>query len=1478
MRRAWAARRLLVAVLVALSAANPAAGQANPQAADRRMSASATLPESNEALLLSGRAEDAIRRGEFRLAIELIEKTRELPPGLVPAPASRTYYPIWRQAVRLLTQLPAPGVELYRQLHDAEVEARLARAVESADLAALRELFQAYRISSHWPRVGLELAAQLLDRGVFGEAVEVLRELRSASPEPDPDVDSALLVALGRAGAWRPAERVLERLQRQVQRNAAGPLAPRVQQLEAWLQSSRAAGTRGAVEDTGRFEPRLEVGLDWSVPLDSQRSAEHWDEDATIAAAVDSMRRVPLHRPVLEGDTLLVRVRGAVRAFDATTLTLRWTARELAASGMEAGEAAVILRFAEPHLDRARTEGTERLEISRDVELLLHHSLRHAISTGFGMVLTVEGLASDPSWTGGLPGTFPPAAGRPSANEIVARDVETGRLLWRAGGEKGAALAGVAFQDAPLAVGPHLLAPMQCGEELRLAVLDPSSGRLLREVPIVGPPTRFTPAGGRCLLVADETSVYVCTGNGVVAALRRDDYQWKWATIYPSTLSEHLGRFFWQPEAPRSEPPSAAPILTDDLLIVAPVDADQIIALDRFDGREVWRVPRGQHHVLAGAVDAGLVVADGGLTCLDLSDGRTVRWQSVPLTICGRPAICGQQIYVPTSDGIVEIDGRTGRIVRDPFFVAADAEADRYAVAGAEELRERAESSSSIAFGRPAGAALAANLIVAPEALFSVSPNRVAKFPDVARARARYARLAAGKVGEARFELGLAWLDALESAHSAALERLEPLVPSDPLLRAARDQLLARVCAALAEAAGPGAERLEWLRRAAALAGTPRERASLHARMAGALESSGNIPAALAQYEEMLLADSDQYLVAFEQGQRQVAGGFVAIERLRGLLTRLPRERAADLIDRLIRAAEGLERRTALLARIRELTDDADLRGRIDAALLLDKVPPELAIRCLPSAAADGQQDHTFGADLRRRLRLVRWETHVSLGMLEAARADREAWQQLAAREAADRPQDEEERARVEALDLALHKLERAQPEPFGPTLTRQWVLPRVELLYDPRRPPARQAGTVLVRRLDENTIDLVSLAKGTVLRRAEPRLESRTAGEDQAQLLTGHAPQSAAARGPTPSALFAEHCAVVPVPGGLVCLGLGPERYAGRRIWDRPIPQWRIAPADFAGKAVAGALGVYFSPRPDCVALIDWFDGKLRWQRDLSGLRVERLWLARDRLIIATSDRQVFAVDSASGGDLRRLPTEISVRGLELVGCGDPRREARAPLVVWGADLIVGLDPSTFAPQWAVKDRTIGTWAVATPPEGAAPSALLYRDPRRGAWSLLDVRSGEHILEAVLPAVDTVSALTIERGTCLIAGAADPDGPAGGSKVLAAFDLEHGRALWTSTHETMAEINASQLLAHPEFIPVVLVRPRADNQTPDAGSMELLLLRKRDGAAVDLSQREIGRFFAGTGTSGPLTVLATPTRILVQGFGQLVAFGGPLR
>ena len=77
----------------------PAAAWPQVAGNERVLPASATLPVSNEAMLLSSRAEDAVRRGDFRLAIEITEQIAQLPEQLV-AMSGRLGRRIFLQRIR----------------------------------------------------------------------------------------------------------------------------------------------------------------------------------------------------------------------------------------------------------------------------------------------------------------------------------------------------------------------------------------------------------------------------------------------------------------------------------------------------------------------------------------------------------------------------------------------------------------------------------------------------------------------------------------------------------------------------------------------------------------------------------------------------------------------------------------------------------------------------------------------------------------------------------------------------------------------------------------------------------------------------------------------------------------------------------------------------------------------------------------------------------------------------------------------------------------------------------------------------------------------------------------------------------------------------------------------------------------------------------------------------------------------------------
>lgn len=1420
------------ACLLALTLSGSAPAQ--PQ---ERAPATATLPESNEALLLAGRVEDAIRRGDFRLAIELVEQTRKLPPGLAPAPASRTYYPIWRHAQRLLAQLPAGGIELYRQLHDAEVKARFERAAKTGDLSVLRELFHIYRLSSAWNDIGRELAAQLIDRGLDGEAVEVLRELRAADAEQDPFLRAQLAVALAGAGVAQAAEDLVAGLLTDENLKRKPEWTERLARLRRWLASRSAAA--GVTRGGARFAAALPGELHWTATLGPAGADAGSEDDAACGRAIDQLRRLPLQRAVVAGDVLVVRVRGGVHAFDLDTLTPLWSAREIG-TGWDVS-AAELSPLADLGLDLSAAELTD---VTLDCSRLLGDASRHALSAGLGLVFSLEGagIASGAEWSFGRRslGQFADG-GAPS--ELVARDLHTGRFVWRTGGELADPLYGAVFQDVPIVVGERLVAPVQRGGDLRLVVLEPRSGKLVQEIPIVGPPTRFSATGGRCPLALDETSLYVGTGNGVVAALSRDTLEWRWAAVYPSALGDNLARFWGQVEAPRHEPGPEALIVSDDLLISAALDSDELLALDRFSGRERWRVPRGDSWFVVGVSGGGLVLGGSGLTCVELADGRTVRWKTVPLAVSGRPTIDGRSIYVPTPTGIVVVDARNGKIIADGALRSAAAATGGAADSGAAR----------------AGAALrpvAANLMALGDGLIGVSPNRVFKVPDAGRMRPRLEQRLAANPQDVRAGLALAWLDGLSGAWPAALERLRGLRPSETALKAARNQLMVRVCQAMARGATSSSEQLAWLKEASELADAPEDAAQLALLKGQALEKAGLADDALRHYRAMLLQTGPKLTVVDDADGVRRAPWLMALLRLRPLLAAAGPAAREAFAGELVAGLEIESESPGPLVRALRLVDGVDEAARLRRALVRARLTPEQALRFLP-ALEDG-----VGPEEQRRILLKRWETHVSLGMLAESRVDRAQWIERFA--AAAEAEERSTRDLVESLQELHAKLERRVCEPFGADFSqsaRQWKLKGYELLLDPRHTPAVLPATLPVRKFEDSRLELCQLVQGTVKPVTLSPNPARAA--TSVQRLVREALENPAGVGNT-SVIYGNF-ALTPLRGALLCLGLGAERYGGRQQWQAAIPEWRSPPATFANATACGLLGVYVTPRADRIVLLDWLDGRPVWQRELPGLKIERIYVCGERLVLIGSEQQVVTLSAETGGELRELPADVGTLAKAVV-VGDV-------LIGWGAGSMVGLDVGTLSPLWRSAGGAVQA-SFAAPQRGW----VAHRNSDAGGWRLTDVHTGATLFEGRVPELRDMTALHAAGDVVYFGGFGPPLRPDDPVRpcVVAAFDLSEQRVLWTHQVDTLAPLQPSQLAAHAAYVPLVLVKASGENRMPDPRTLKLQLVDKRDGkAGEELAKAEF--FSDRTAAAGDVFMVATPSRIIVNGFGTIVAFGSAL-
>lgn len=1415
-------------------------------------STTATVPANNEAMLLFSRVEQAIQQADWRLVLALRERLMGMGNELVIAPPGRTYYPIWRQATKLFERLPPEGRDLYRQTYEAEAAARLREIVPGGDLSALRDLFRTYAGLSIWPAIGAELTAQLLDQGQYGDAIETIQVLNAAQSQMPPERRMQLVAALGCLGHWQAAREHLDRLSA-TEAMQQPPWPERLAALRAWVaEASTSAGQ--AANGAANLSPALAAGLWWEA-LEPASDNGACEDDLGMAEAIALTRRLPLQTAVLEGDILVTRGRGAIWAFDALTLRPQWHVRELAWA-VTPGE-----RFDSSLVPSGMILGLGgQVEgLSADANALLSDALRHALSTGNELVFTIEATASGSSEEddfgvarfGGMDYAPPP-------NELVARDLATGNVVWRRGSDPADALYGVSFQDVPIVVRDRLCVPLVRAGELHLCLLAPSDGATVAEVEVVGPPTYFTRTGGRCQLVSDESTVFVATGNGVVAALSSGDLTWKWATTYPSTLAARRSAGWWPPPQPSREVSIDRPLLTGELLVLAPADAASIFALERATGRQRWRIQRRTDVSLVGATNSGVLLAGNSLTHVDANDGATVLWRTVPLEISGRPAVGEDRIFVPTRDGVVTVDSHTGKILSEP---------------GQGEIRDPNRCANT---SPPAGGALspelfsrrlpAANLVAAADAVFAISPNCLVKFPDIVAARKSCAELLAMDPGDERARYAEIWLELLSGDPAAALAKAEEFQPNDVALAAGREKVLTDIFVSLSDSLSDHTQALALLRRATRLAQCEDVSARLALLIGRLLEQGGHWAEAAQQYQELLAQCRHSMIPIAGDPQAAQAVWLQAVSRLR----MAARQIAPEVRDQLWQA--WLDSGSPeLLQRLRLATEDLKWQEEIDRALLVSSLPLEIRARY---ATPD---DPSLPHEKRRELHLARWELHVRLGLLAEAEADQRFWaeqmisagQSDASQPAASQPGARASDAlarRVRTIERAMAELAGAVAGPLDRELTGRyaWKLPNAELIMDASRP---QAGpTVLVRHSEDQIIGVHNVVLGGQCKEILELSECDPYDPTQARI--------AAAWWAGGEDLDEEntrtfwrcatngHMAAVAVQDGLFGLGLGCARGADK-LWHRTLAEWGGIAAHPGEALAGGTAGVYVGWRQDRVALLDWADGSPRWERSLPGLRIDQLLSLGERLIIVGRDGDVVSVDANCGDDLRSLSP---------VG-GAPRAVTTAgeTLVVWTEDRVGGYDPATFVCRWLRPSRGVEDYKCV-----AGSNWVLYRDQGEAQWGLIDADTGDPVFAGRWGEFGgTLTAAAKDGGRLLIAAfsrkAASSD--AAPMVHLAAFDAESGAQLWERDVPTLARVNQTQLQASADLIPVLVARSDYEyTETRNYNALALCVVDKESGAVTE--PVSIMDDFRGTQGRCAAYLLATPSRIIVQANGTIAAYG----
>jgi outer membrane protein assembly factor BamB len=409
--------------------------------------------------------------------------------------------------------------------------------------------------------------------------------------------------------------------------------------------------------------------------------------------------------------------------------------------------------------------------------------------------------------------------------------------------------------------------------------------------------------------------VAVATNVGAVAVLDAFSGRTLWVYLYdrPETPLGHANIFgrrgnttaepdVWRP---------SAPIISGGLVLTAPQDSTELLALGVADGRVRWKSRRGSLRRLVG-VEGGRLLCTGGkeAVCFAASSGKRLWRTPLASDEAGLGLMGAGYAVIPTAGGLLRVDTVSGKVMTVCRFKNGREEAGNLAVAGDVLVC--------------AGAAGLGGYY-SWEDIVSKLRARIAEEPDAAAPRAEMAEIyfSADRYAEAA---GF-FREVIEKAKPGERSEGTELVPQ------ARRQIWeshSRLGASM-EGEKRYAEALEQYRQAHAYAQSDAEKMLGHLRFARSLEATGDAAAAVADYQAVIRSFWPEM---YEEAGRRVAAGAFA----KAQIDRLIAARGAAVYARFeAEAAEVLkraeEKRSAELAE--SVVGGYPNSGAVSPALLL---------------------------------------------------------------------------------------------------------------------------------------------------------------------------------------------------------------------------------------------------------------------------------------------------------------------------------------------------------------------------------------------------------------------------------------------------------------------------------------------------------------------------------------------------------------
>ncbi len=288
-------------------------------------------------------------------------------------------------------------------------------------------------------------------------------------------------------------------------------------------------------------------------------------------------------------------------------------------------------------------------------------------------------------FNGGQPMNFGPFDHQVRANKLVALNLETGKLIWKAGGYSTnkkfapqgedvpetakSVLSDALFLGAPMPLGGKLYVVLEKDRELRLVCLDPykvdseKQPGLVWSQPLGSPNVSMPNDTHRRIQginLAYSDNVLVCPTNaGAVLGVDLLSHSLIWAKSYKAANPVNVGMeqpFIGRRPFPQPQPNQnlnqerwrcSTPIIANGKVVFSAYDSTSVLCLNLRDGEQLWEVARSSDDLYIAGVfeNRVMVVSRTGVRFLDLNDKGKQIGNIIPIGTPSGVGTASKDIY-----------------------------------------------------------------------------------------------------------------------------------------------------------------------------------------------------------------------------------------------------------------------------------------------------------------------------------------------------------------------------------------------------------------------------------------------------------------------------------------------------------------------------------------------------------------------------------------------------------------------------------------------------------------------------------------------------------------------------------------------------------------------------------------------------------------------------------------------------------------